>query len=271
MFSPSSASIICRASAFMRASACDDARHAVAIAIQHRRDRRAGDARLAGVGDEALSLELRDECIRQRNRPAARVLAKGQSEGAAVRGRIVILKAARDSELLDLERTASLRERAPRSRLLAPGRDRRGHRDTGSRRSAEPCAAREIRSSATSRTLVSPARRSAASPMERVTTSIDLDAARDRAQRRARVRRDREIAHASALFHSIWWDVRPPSAKIDPHRRPCDYLSHGSGRGRILCASRHVAKIECEALEVVHIVVAHAKGGGAEVQSYRMR
>jgi hypothetical protein len=104
-----------------------------------------------------------------------------------------------------------------------------------------------------------------------VAAGIHFDAARDRAQRRTRVRCDREIANASALFDRIWWDVRPPSAKIDTHRRPRDYLSHCSGRARILRAARGAAtsierreaEMECEAPEVVHIVVAHAKGGGA--------
>ena len=66
----------------------------------------ARDARLPGVGDDAATVERVDHVVRQRDAARRDFAAEPEPERAAHRRRVVVLPAAGDSEVLDLEAAA---------------------------------------------------------------------------------------------------------------------------------------------------------------------
>lgn len=89
-------------------------------------------------------LETLDRIGGQRNLLDAGALAKGESQRTAIRGRIVILRTARDPQPIGLDFTTRFSQLISRSRNALPRRQRRGQSHTHGRRSTKSRADREI-------------------------------------------------------------------------------------------------------------------------------
>src|SRR5829696_421271 len=121
-----------------------DATLARPVRAEHRRDRVAGNARLARVRDDAPAFERCLERWRQWKTFDLRTVAEREGERSAVRRSVMVLAATWDAEILHLDGAALLGERGAVDRIAAPGRDRRIHRDAGRGRATESCAEREV-------------------------------------------------------------------------------------------------------------------------------
>src|SRR3954468_122385 len=106
----------------------ENLRIAALVRARDRRDRVARDARFAGVDDEASPLDLLNRLTSERDLShLGSSIGEAEREGATERGRVVVLSAAGNSELLHLRRSAALCEgrwmrASPQHRLSASAR-----------------------------------------------------------------------------------------------------------------------------------------------------